>query len=253
MSRAISPEAAETFVERWPAALAALAGPFAYRSLTETETLWLISQEPSLRPTIGVMGRQPMDISLSKAMIALASQVEMPLFARISPCSFKDGCFLPAPLANADALLRQLQHPGPRAASMALRCLRGGVPVSVIVRPWRGMLPWEEFRLFVRKGVLTAICQHHPGAEFPRHWRKRALANTLCVFAQQLIAASHLDTLTADVFACANTDQVLLIELNPWAEETDPSLYDWRTDPPLDKALRVREHDSVLRIPLVHV
>jgi len=249
----ISPEAAETFVERWPAALAALAGPFAYRTLSEMETSWLIAQEPSLRRTIGVMVRPPMDRSLRKALISLASQMELPLFARISPCSFKKGYLLPAPLASADALLRQLQHPGPRAASLALRCLWGGVPVSVIVRPWQAMRPWEEYRFFFRKGVLTAISQHHPAAELPRHWRKRALADTLCAFAEQLIAASHLDTLTADVFACANTDKVLLIEINPWAEETDPSLYDWHKDPPVDKALRVRQRDSVLRIPLVHV
>lgn len=253
MPGAISPEAAATFVERWPAALGTLAGPFAYRTLTETETLWLIAQEPSLRRTIGVMNRPPIDTSWREALIALASQIEMPLFSRISPCSFKAGNLLPAPLASADALLRQLQHPGPRAASMALRCLWGGVPVSVIVRPWRAMLPREEFRLFVRKGVLTAISQHHPGAEFPKGRSWQALADTLCAFAERLIAASHLDTLTADVFACADTDAVLLIEINPWTEETDPCLYDWHKDPPFDKALRVCVCERVLRIPLVHV
>lgn len=253
MISSISPEAAETFVEHWPSAFRALAGPLVYRTLTETETLWLIAQEPSLRHTIGMRDRPQMELSLRKALITLTSQVKMPLFVRISPCSFKEGALLPAPIVGADGLLRQLQHPGRRAASMALHCLRGGVPVSVIVRPWQMIRPWEEFRLFFLKGSLTAISQHHPGAQLPRHYKKWALAETLCAFAERLIAVSHLDTLTADVFACADTNEVLLIEINPWSEETDPSLYDWHNAPPVDKMLRVRVRDRVLGIPLGRV
>jgi hypothetical protein len=253
MHRAITQEAAATFIECWPAALRTLAGPFAYRALTETETLWLIAQEPSLRHIVGMIDRPQIDMSLRKALIALASQMKIPLFARISPCSFKEGSLLPAPITCPDGLLRQMQHPGRRAASMALRCLKGGVPVSVIVRPWQLIRPWEEYRLFFLKGVLTAISQHHPGAQLPRHCKKRALAEALCSFAKRFIAASHLDTLTADVFACADTNEVLLIEINPWSEETDPSLYDWHKAPPVDKMLRVRVHERVLRIPLLNV
>lgn len=274
----VSPDDALWFPEHWPPALQALAGPAAYWPLRDDDVHWLVAQAPAWRSTLGLQRRPQVPDPLLDALPALLKRTGAPVFARISPCSFKQGRLLPAPLADADALLRQLQHPGMRAAGMAWQCLRRGVPIQLCLRPWRPMRPWDEFRLFVQRGRLTAISQHHPGALHPLapddagagsvpppdpHCRQPAILDTVATvrlanlraalldLAYRLLADGHLPQYVADVGVTGNPPQAVLLELNPWGPQTDAGLYHWQHDPPWDGAWRLRGAAGVVRLPLV--
>ena len=63
--------------------------------------------------------------------------------------------------------LRQLAHPGERAASMAFRRLFAPDPVWLFLRAWRDIPPWTELRLFFRERQLVGATQLHTRHVFP--------------------------------------------------------------------------------------
>ena len=101
---------------------------------------------------------------------------------------------------------------------------RRGEVSCVCLRPFRRMTIFREFRLFIREGELVAMSQYHLIRHFHRleklkdfYWEKAQM------FVAENAWRMPLATLCADIYFTSN-DEILLVDLNPWGEPTDPLL-----------------------------
>ncbi len=101
----------------------------------------------------------------------------------------------------------------------------------VCLRPYRRMNRTREFRLFIRNGKLSAMSQYH----LVRHFRrlegiKKELWREAGKFVDSIAWLLPLDSVVMDVYFTSSR-QILIIDLNPWGEPTDPlMLRTWQRD-----------------------
>ncbi len=123
------------------------------------------------------------------------------------------------------------------AGSARIRALAAkGLVQCVCVRKFRVFDVPREFRLFIREGDLVAMSQRHLVRHFRRlegrkeeYWR--VVQEFFCEIKESLPVAS----LAMDIYITSNR-KVLVLDLNPWGEPTDPLMFrDWNrhVDAPL--------------------
>ena len=109
----------------------------------------------------------------------------------------------------------------------------------IAVRPFRHMNKAREFRLFIRNGKLAAMSQYWLIRHFSLldkkgqfYWEKAQK------MAESVIWQLPVDDFVMDIYITSD-DEVLIIDLNPWGEPTDPLLLrswdraDWDNTPGL--------------------
>jgi hypothetical protein len=93
------------------------------------------------------------------------------------------------------------------------------------------MTPFREFRLFIQNGKLVAMSQYHLIRHFHRleklkdhFWQKSK------EFVEENAWRLPLENIVVDIYFTAD-DRILVIDLNPWGEPTDPlMLRSWNRD-----------------------
>jgi len=128
---------------------------------------------------------------------------------------------------------------------------------NVIFRAWNPQLDESyEFRCFVHNGKLTAISQYNHYCVLRHlHPQKKRIQDLIVKFWQSLHPCLPTKTYSSYVVDLAivgpKKDQVIVVELNPYAISTGPSLFHWTIDKevlhkgPLQFRLRDKPMDNI--------
>lgn len=101
----------------------------------------------------------------------------------------------------------------------------------ICVRPFRRMNRTREFRLFIFEGKLSAMSQYY----LIRHYRrlegvKEKYWQQAEKFVNDLIWMLPVKTLVMDIYFTSD-NEIIIIDLNPWGEPTEPLMLDtWDRD-----------------------
>ncbi len=101
----------------------------------------------------------------------------------------------------------------------------------ICLRPFRRMNRTREFRLFIKNGDLSAMSQYH----LIRHFRrlegyKKAFWTEALGFVREISWMLPVKDLTMDIYFTSE-HRILIIDLNPWGDPTDPLLLrTWNRD-----------------------
>ncbi|MBR2509257.1 MAG: hypothetical protein IKB71_05875 [Lentisphaeria bacterium] len=101
----------------------------------------------------------------------------------------------------------------------------------ICIRPFRRMNRTREFRLFIYEGQLSAMSQYY----LIRHFRrlegvKEAYWEKAKKFIDEIIWLLPVKTLVMDIYFTSD-NEILIIDLNPWGEPTEPLMLDsWDRD-----------------------
>jgi hypothetical protein len=102
------------------------------------------------------------------------------------------------------------------------------IPYHLVLRKWVQLNPSLEFRCFVRNRQLIAICQrdlNHFDFLFKMEDRLRDKIQSF--FDTSLRDKFPDDSFAFDVYIPPPHNRVWLIDVNPWAQRTDPLLFSW--------------------------
>ncbi|OQE34873.1 hypothetical protein PENCOP_c015G03868 [Penicillium coprophilum] len=102
------------------------------------------------------------------------------------------------------------------------------VPYSLVLRKYVNFNPSLEFRCFVRNRVLLCITQrdqNHFDFLFPMRDMLRSRIQSF--FDEKLKETFPESNFVFDVYIPAPHQRVWLIDINPWAQRTDPLTYSW--------------------------
>jgi hypothetical protein len=98
----------------------------------------------------------------------------------------------------------------------------------LVLRKWFKVNPSCEFRCFVRERRVIGICQrdlNHFAFLFPLMDKIRS--TILDYFEETLKATFPEEDFVFDVYLPEPYDRVRLMDINPWAQRTDPLLFSW--------------------------
>lgn len=129
-----------------------------------------------------------------------------------------DGCVSDEEAAAATALDTQLVRATPKPE----------IPYHLVLRKYVNFNPSLEFRCFVRNNVLLCICQrdqNHFDFLFPM--RDTLRARIQAFFDKKLKDTFPDPNFAFDVYIPPPHQRVWLVDVNPWAERTDPLLFSW--------------------------
>lgn len=232
-----------TFIEHWPAALAALSMPHSGIVMAESDARLMAGCAEHRVVTSGMF---------SAPLVSWVEQVvqrwDEGAFFRLGGRSFVVPGRPPVPIRRVDTALQLLSMPGDRAARMAARCVLAGRPLWLFARQWRAMAYHEEFRLVVRNRRVTAASQlHHQQcfAELPAVASE--VARRIVAFSARLGEALHLNDVVADVWMPVRADtRDELVELNPLMSITGKALLDTAVTGEHRAALHFRRPDGAV-------
>lgn len=119
------------------------------------------------------------------------------------------------------------------------------IPYHLVLRKYANFNPSLEFRCFVRNRVLLCMCQrdqNHYDFLFPI---RDALRSRIQAFFDEKLKDTFPDPNFAfDVYLPAPHQRVWLIDINPWAERTDPLLFSWLEILQMKDPLNVQEEED---------
>ncbi|KAF2274199.1 D123-domain-containing protein [Westerdykella ornata] len=102
------------------------------------------------------------------------------------------------------------------------------IPYHLVLRKWILLNPSVEFRCFVRNRKLIALCQRDLNHfEFLFSMKDRLLDRIREFFEIRLKDTFPDPNFTFDVYVPPPHDRVWLMDINPWAQRTDPLLFSW--------------------------
>ena len=102
------------------------------------------------------------------------------------------------------------------------------IPYFLVLRKWIQLNPSVEFRCFVRRGELIAMCQRDLNHfEFLFAMQDKLGQSIRNFFEKKLKHTFPDDSFVFDVYIPPPHERIWLIDINPWAERTDPLLFSW--------------------------
>ena len=101
---------------------------------------------------------------------------------------------------------------------------RAGKVQHICIKPYRNITLAREFRLFVVNGKLAAMSQYN----LLRHYfRLDGVKDEYLKLAEEFVAATAckipLEKVVIDIYI-TSSNKVMVVDLNPWGEPTDPLL-----------------------------
>lgn len=131
-------------------------------------------------------------------------------------------------LKSSDFITHDLEHAFDECDEVEGETSDDDVNYTLVLRKWVEMNPSLEFRCFVRSRTLLAMCQrdlNHFDFLFPMvdHLRSRIQM----FFDTKLKDTFPDENFVFDVYIPPPHRRVWLIDINPWAPQTDPLLFSW--------------------------
>lgn len=115
------------------------------------------------------------------------------------------------------------------------------------VRAWVDILPFQEFRCFVKGGRVVGISQYNYAEMYPQLVKDKTLyINAVqLILNKRIIPSLHIPDAVVDVYVTLDTmpsgrgrrASARLLEINPYFELTDPCLFGW------DEIRKLEEQD----------
>jgi hypothetical protein len=236
-----------TFLESWPESLLALAISHVHLRLTPEEAGALAGSPP--------LWRERLVATDPKGLHTIAAKVQEVLegaqqggFVRLGSGSPKDSTLFRYHHGRARTAVMALKflQTSPRTRAHLSRLTELGHSIHLFVRRWEQILPWQEFRCFMRDRRLVGISQiAHQGDEPDYSLASTAekITQTLQVFFANVAQASHLGSAVFDVLCDAGAgdgapSRVYLLDANPWGPSSDACLFDWEKPEGFDGSFR---------------
>ncbi|KAL4927462.1 cell proliferation protein CDC123 [Aspergillus undulatus] len=119
------------------------------------------------------------------------------------------------------------------------------VKYSLVLRQYVNFNPSLEFRCFVRNRILLCICQrdqNHFDFLFPMRDMLRSRIQSF--FDEKLKDSFPDSSFVFDVYIPAPHQRVWLIDINPWAQRTDPLLFSWLEILRMKDPVGIQEEDD---------
>jgi hypothetical protein len=102
------------------------------------------------------------------------------------------------------------------------------IPFHLVLRKYFQLNPALEFRCFVRDKQVVGICQRDLNHfEFLSKMRNEFREKILDFFNDKLRDTFPSNSLVFDVYIPPPHTKVWLVDINPWAQRTDPLLFSW--------------------------
>ncbi|KAL4780003.1 cell division cycle protein [Aspergillus varians] len=119
------------------------------------------------------------------------------------------------------------------------------VNYSLILRQYVNFNPSLEFRCFVRNKVLLCICQRDQNHfDFLFSLRDLLRSRIQSFFDEKLKDSFPDSSFVFDVYIPAPHQRVWLIDINPWAERTDPLIFSWLEILRMKDPVGIQEEDD---------
>jgi len=105
------------------------------------------------------------------------------------------------------------------------------IKINIVVRRWVDFRPELEFRGFVYNRKLTAVTHYYKFC-YVREVieRKEAIVLQIQTFFDEHLCETIPATTYVIDFAFLPTEELIVVELNPFALNTSPGLFDWKKD-----------------------
>ncbi|KAL4735976.1 cell division cycle protein [Aspergillus similis] len=136
-------------------------------------------------------------------------------------------------LKSSDFITHDLEHPfddcvPDTSYSPAPISTPPEVKYNLVLRKYVNFNPSLEFRCFVRNKILLCICQRDQNHfDFLFDLRDTLRSRIQSFFDEKLKDSFPDSSFVFDVYIPAPHQRVWLIDINPWAERTDPLLFSW--------------------------
>lgn len=102
------------------------------------------------------------------------------------------------------------------------------IPYHLVLRKYVNFNPSLEFRCFVRNRKLLCMCQRDQNHyDFLFDMRDSLRSRIQSFFDEKLKNSFPEPNFVFDVYVPAPHQRVWLVDINPWAERTDPLLFSW--------------------------
>ena len=235
----------ETFIENYPSPVINLMLPYDEIFLDEKTRIAIGSFTPEFLSGLSLEFPERDLTELGDDLENSLGRFPEGVFLRTGASSFKSDL---SPILGGNTLTRLLDIlslPCKRATTFIADSLVNEYDLNLYAFPWRDILPWSEFRLFIRDRKVIGVSQYHHQEAYPEiQDNLDAIKASLLPFSRQLIEALHMDTVVADVFVERQEDgrfKTTLIELNPFIQRTDPCLFTWKNGGDFDGGFRYRK------------
>lgn len=131
-------------------------------------------------------------------------------------------------LKSSDFITHDLEHAFDGCVPDAGSSTEPEVPYHLILRKYVNINPALEFRCFVRDRVLLCISQRDPNHFDFLFPLRDTLRGTIQKFFDEKLKDTFPDpNFVFDVYIPAPHQRVWLVDVNPWADRTDPLLFSW--------------------------
>ncbi|KAG0365193.1 D123-domain-containing protein [Gamsiella multidivaricata] len=116
--------------------------------------------------------------------------------------------------------------------------------VELVLRKWFDLAPSMEFRCFVRDNKLIGISQRDMTYyEFLKGIQDEIEQKIINFFEQKISSNFPDPDYTFDVYITRNRERIYVIDFNPFAQKTDPLLFEW------EELLLAQERMSLRLLP----
>ncbi|KAI9934058.1 hypothetical protein ASPWEDRAFT_48661 [Aspergillus wentii DTO 134E9] len=124
------------------------------------------------------------------------------------------------------------------------------IPYHLVLRKYVNFNPSLEFRCFVRNRVLLCMCQrdqNHFDFLFPM---RDSLRSRIQAFFDEKLKDTFPDpNFVFDVYVPPPHQRVWLVDVNPWAERTDPLLFSWLEILQMKDPIGIQEEEDDPNVP----
>ena len=131
-------------------------------------------------------------------------------------------------LKSSDFVTHDLEHAFDDCVPDTESASKPEIPYHLVLRKYANFNPSLEFRCFVRDRKLLCLCQrdqNHYDFLFPL---RDSLRSRIQAFFDEKLKDTFPDpNFVFDVYLPAPHQRVWLVDINPWAERTDPLLFSW--------------------------
>ena len=216
-----------TLAENWIEPLRPWSIPGELMILDDADTLAFATGWSQLREQHGVERSLPFSDKVTSWIGDTLRAYDGAAFLRTGFGMFKECPFAYAPVGTVDEAMSLLRWPDTRIGRYANIRLNEGDTVSLLIRPWVEIAPWQEHRVFVDDGQIVGVCPSFPGKPAPAsapdlQTRSSAIAQLIA----EMSIGVPLSSYVADVLVLPN-GLARLIELNPFMSSTDGILFSW--------------------------
>ncbi|KAF4221416.1 hypothetical protein CNMCM8980_003478 [Aspergillus fumigatiaffinis] len=153
-------------------------------------------------------------------------------------------------LKSSDFITHDLEHPFDGCVpdtdnSSDTPATQPDIPYHLVLRKYVNFNPSLEFRCFVRNRVLLCMCQRDQNHfDFLFSLRDTLRSRIQAFFDDKLKDTFPDPDFVFDVYIPEPHQRVWLIDINPWADRTDPLLFSWLEILQMKDPIGIQEEDG---------